>query len=109
MIQRCEQSGFASEARHAIDVLGERWRQDLQRDVALQLRVARTVHFAHPAGPEGTEDLVDADARAWRNSHRRVRALYGRDGATEVGTECAGLSARMFILKVFPAQARNLF
>ena len=69
MIERCEQSGFAFEARHAIGVRGERRRQDLQRDVALQLGVARAIHLAHPAGPEGAEDLVDADAGARFNGH----------------------------------------
>ena len=83
MIQRGQQSGFACEARHAIDVRRERRRQDLQRDVAPQLGVARTIHFAHPAGPEGTEDLVQAEAGAWRHSHRACADYSGRDGALQ--------------------------
>ena len=36
--------------------------QDLDRDVAIELRVARAIHLAHAAGAEGGEDLVRAEA-----------------------------------------------
>ena len=64
MIERREQLRFALEARHAVGVRRERRRQDLQRDVAIQLRVARAIHFAHSPGAEGREDFVGAEARA---------------------------------------------
>ena len=38
--------------------------QDLERDVAIQLRVARAIDLAHAAGAEGGEDFVRAEARA---------------------------------------------
>ena len=69
MIERCEQSCFAFEARQAIGVRRERRRQDLQRDVAPELGIARAIHFAHPAGPEQRDDLVDADPGSRRQSH----------------------------------------
>ena len=34
--------------RQAILVSGERWRQDLDRDLAFQLRVRGAKHLAHP-------------------------------------------------------------
>ena len=71
MIERCEQPCFAFEARHAIGVRRERRRQDLQRDVATQLRIACAIHFAHPAGAEGREDFVGAEARARGKGHSR--------------------------------------
>ena len=55
-------------------------RQDLQRDVAIQPRVARAVDLAHAAGAERRQNLVrtDASAAGKRHSPRPV----GRNGAT---------------------------
>ena len=33
-------------------------RQDLDRDRAVEPRIARAIDFAHPAGAEGSQDLV---------------------------------------------------
>ena len=52
MIERGEHLRLALEAREAIGIGGERLGQDLDRDVAPELRVARAVDLAHPAGPE---------------------------------------------------------
>ena len=52
MRERGDGLGFALEPREGRRVRGERVRQDLDRDVAIQLRVARAVHLAHPAGAE---------------------------------------------------------
>ena len=40
-------------------------KQDLERDHAIQARIAGAVHLAHPAGAERADDLVPADANAW--------------------------------------------
>ena len=55
---------FALEPREPIGVGGERLGQDLDRDVAIQLRVARAIDLAHAAGAEGRQDLVRAEAGA---------------------------------------------
>ena len=57
---------FALEAREPIGVGRERVGQDLDRDVAIQLRVARAIDLAHPAGAERRQDLVGAEPRARR-------------------------------------------
>jgi hypothetical protein len=77
MIDRCEQSCFAFEARHAIGVRRERRQQDLQRDVAPRLDIACAIHFAHPAGPEQRDELVDADPGSRRESHAVGFILVG--------------------------------
>ena len=61
MIQRRERLRFALEPREPLGIGGERLGQDLDRDVATELRVARAIDLAHAAGPEGGEDLVRAD------------------------------------------------
>ena len=69
----CAMFGWFSEARTSASrwnrasrsaIAGEGLGQDLDRDVAIQLRVARAIHLAHAAGPEGREDFVGAEASA---------------------------------------------
>ena len=49
MVQRREHLRFALKPGEAIGIAGERVGQDLQRDVAIQLRIARAIHLAHAA------------------------------------------------------------
>ena len=69
MIQRRERLRFALETRQAIGIVGERVRQNLDRDLASQLRVARAIHLAHAAGTEYRDDLIRAEARAEGQGH----------------------------------------
>ncbi len=64
MIQRRQHLRFAAESREAIRIVGDRRQQHLDRDVAIQLGIARAIHLAHAAGAEGGEDFVRAEARA---------------------------------------------
>ena len=66
MIQRREDFGFALEAREPIGIRGERGRQDLDGDLALQLRVGRPIHLAHAAFADLRGDFVDAETGAGR-------------------------------------------
>ncbi len=68
MIQRGQRLRFAREPGQAIRITGEGIRKDLQRDVAIQLRVPRTIHLAHPAGSQDGLDLVRAERRS-RSQH----------------------------------------
>jgi hypothetical protein len=43
---------------------GESVRQDLERDIAIQFRVAGTVYLTHPASADRRGDFVDAEAGA---------------------------------------------
>ena len=52
MVQRREDFGFALEAREALGVRGEDVGQDLDRDLAFQLRVRRAIDLAHAAGAD---------------------------------------------------------
>ena len=58
MIERREDLRFALEAGETIGIVGEDVRKDLDRDVALQLRVARAIDLAHAARAERSDDLV---------------------------------------------------
>lgn len=63
MIQGCEYFRFALEPGEAFTVASDRCRQHLDGDLPFQVRVGRSIHFAHPACPEQCEDLVGAEAR----------------------------------------------
>ena len=58
MIQGCEDLGFPLESREAIGIIGERIRQDFDRDVAPQLRIAGPIHFTHGARADRPDDFV---------------------------------------------------
>jgi hypothetical protein len=57
MIERGEQLRLALEAREPLGVPREEIREDLEGDIALQLRVAGAIDLAHPARPDGASDL----------------------------------------------------
>ena len=52
MIERGEHLRFALEPREPSGIARERLRQDLDRDLAIELGVARAVDLAHAAGAE---------------------------------------------------------
>ncbi len=62
MRQRRDRQSFALESRQGVWISAERLRQDLDRHIALQLRVPRPVHLSHPAHPDGREDFVGTEA-----------------------------------------------
>ena len=57
MIERCEDFGFTPKSREAFAVSGDRCRQDLDRDLPLQLQIDGAIHLAHAAGPDGVNDF----------------------------------------------------
>jgi hypothetical protein len=60
VVQRRQQSGFALEARHSIDVRHEpRWK-DFERDIAAKFRVTRAIDDAHAAGAKQRQNFVGA-------------------------------------------------
>ena len=62
MIERGEYLRFSAEARKPIRIARERLRQDLQRHIAVELRVFGAIHLAHAAGTDGRGDFVNAEA-----------------------------------------------
>ena len=71
MVERGEELGLALEPAETIGVAREFAGQHFQRDVALQLRVARTVDLAHAAGAEQLDDFVRCDPRTGFKWHGR--------------------------------------
>ena len=68
VVQGGHRVGLAFEPGERVGVLRERFRQDLDRDEAVQFRIACFVHLSHAARAEGREDLVGAESRS-RSQH----------------------------------------
>ncbi len=64
VIQRREGLRFTLESSHAVRIRRERLGQDLDRDGAIEARIAGFVHFAHAARSDGGDDLVWTQASA---------------------------------------------
>jgi hypothetical protein len=67
--------GFPLEPGETIGIVDERFGQNLQRDIAIQLRIAGAIHLAHAFTDRGG-DLVRTKAGAGSQGHG-VRRLYG--------------------------------
>ena len=80
MIERGEDLRFALEPRETIGIARECVRQDLQRDVAIELRVARAIDLAHAAGTERRDDFVEAESRADGERHVAILILVEASG-----------------------------
>ena len=62
VVERGEDLRLALEAGEALGVVGEGLGQQLEGDLAAELRVGGAVHLAHPARAERREDLVASQA-----------------------------------------------
>ena len=62
MIEGRKELRFPAEPCEAIGIVGDGGQQDLDRDVAIQRRVAGAIDLAHPARADARRDLVHANA-----------------------------------------------
>ena len=69
VVQARDRPGFAIKPFPALGIIGHTMRQDLDRDDAIQPRVARAIDLAHAAGAEGGLNFVWAEVRARLNGH----------------------------------------
>ena len=70
MVQRREDLRFALEPGQSLGIAGERGRENLDGDVAAQLRVAGAIHLAHAARAKLRDDVVCAEAGAGTKGHQ---------------------------------------
>jgi hypothetical protein len=70
VVEGCRSLRFLLKAAHEVGLLCEGLRQDLQRDIALQPRIARAIDLAHTTAANQRDDFVGANARTWRERHR---------------------------------------
>src|SRR5207244_664239 len=85
MVERGQGLRLALEARGAAGIVAQRVGQCLDRDVAVQARIAGAIHLAHAARADLGDDLVDAEPSASREAQESVAVLSTR--GTVGGTE----------------------
>ena len=61
MIQRSQKLRLAAKAREPLGVIGHLGRKNLDRNVAPELRIPRSVDFSHAAGANSFDDFVRAE------------------------------------------------
>ena len=77
MIERGERLALrARSARGAPDRRANSVGQDLERDVAIELRIARAIDLPHAAGAKATEEFKAAEARTFSERHPNSVADY---------------------------------
>ena len=76
MIQRGECLRFAGESRQPLSVRGEQLGQDLDRHVAIELRVSGAIHLAHSAFAKLFQDAIHAQIVTW--FHRVLKLSWVR-------------------------------
>jgi hypothetical protein len=69
MIQGRRGFGLDLKASQALGIGGDQLRQNFDRDVAIQLRIAGAIYLAHAASPEWGKDLVMTYLRARGQGH----------------------------------------
>ncbi len=67
--EACRDLRLAREAPERFGVVAVARGDDLERNVALEPRVARPIHLAHASGPERSKDLVRPEARPGPERH----------------------------------------
>ena len=74
MIQRRERLRFASEPRQPLRIIRKRRRQNLDGDVAIELRVTSAEHFAHTARPDGAGDFIRSETHTGQEGHESTQS-----------------------------------
>ena len=69
VVQRRERLGFALESGQPFEIAPERVRQNFDRDVTVELGIARAIHLTHAAGAERRDNLERAEAHAGGQRH----------------------------------------
>ena len=70
VVERRDGAGLSLKAREPIRIAGQIGRQDLERDIAAEPRIAGAIHLAHPAGAQQRDDFKRTEAGPRRECHR---------------------------------------
>ena len=87
VIERGERLRLALEPRQAVGIRGEDLRQDLDRHLPIELRVARPLDLPHPACSERAEDFVRAHPASRNEPHGKVRTSFEGPAIEEITGE----------------------
>ena len=69
MIERGQDLRFSSETREPLEIEGDVFGKDLQRDVAIERRVACAIYLAHAAHADLSGDFIGAESSSCYEGH----------------------------------------
>jgi hypothetical protein len=90
MVQRGEDFRFALESGDPFCVSRECFGQDLDGNLAIELRIARPIDLPHAAGAKGGQNLVRTEAGTGVEGQAVRRELYGSSDSADGMTLCNG-------------------
>ena len=73
MVERRDRARLAIEPIAQLRIGGELRGQHFDRDGAIEPRIARAIHLAHPTAAKQRQDLVSTEASAGSEGHRAIR------------------------------------
>src|SRR5262252_242563 len=73
---------LALEPRNPLGIGRERFGQDLDRHVAIELPIAGAIHFAHAAAADARHDLIRAECAPWRHGFLNRTIQYCTSGSS---------------------------
>jgi hypothetical protein len=94
MVERSRGARFVLETTGAIRIIYDQSRNHLDRDVAAEPGIARTVDLSHPAHRERGDDLVRAEASTVGEAHPLVRWCAGAGWCPESETADTSRASR---------------
>ena len=97
VVERGEHARLVLEHREPLGIPGERLRQNLDRDVPIELLVARQIDRAHRAGTERRPHEVCAETSPDGHWHERT-TVAARCGSPAAGDRRAGCAPRTRLL-----------
>jgi hypothetical protein len=60
---------LAMKTRHRVGIGRQPFWQDLDRDIAAESGIPRSIHCTHATGAEGGDNFIRAEARSWGKCH----------------------------------------
>jgi hypothetical protein len=90
MVQRGDGFRLAAKACALFGGDGAALRQDLDRYLTTQSRIAGAIHLAHAAGAEGRDNLIGAETGAGRDGHEGLIAIGQSSNSRERWGERSG-------------------
>jgi hypothetical protein len=89
--ERGDRQRLALEARQGVGIPGERLGQDLDRDVAVQLGVARAIDLAHSPDPQWREDFERGESGSCRECHFGAATSFWKRGLLRSGSKLGSI------------------
>jgi hypothetical protein len=104
LIERRRGACFHLKPMKPIGVGGKDRREDFDRDIAAEARIAGAVDLADAAGAAGGQDLIRAEMGAWGQGHSGRREYIGRKSLAETESVLPDAAGTIWLVGRIPRQ-----